>query len=118
MESGETKFIANADYEERNTRALYLSAGQEVTSGPADTTWPGWIWASDSSERSGYVPAEILEPLGEDRWAAMEEFDPTVLKLRRGDEVTSLKQIHGWHWCRNGQGDEGWVAGYLLRPQS
>lgn len=116
METEEARFIANADYEERNTRALHLTAGQEVTSGPADTTWPGWIWASDSSGRSGYVPAQILEPLGEDRWAAMEEFDPTVLKLQRGDEVTSLKQIHGWHWCRSENCDQGWVAGYLLKP--
>lgn len=116
MANEDTRYIANADYEERNTRALHLNAGQEVTSGPADTTWPGWVWASDSDDRSGYVPAEILEPLGEDRWAAMEEFDPTVLKLTRGDEVTSTKQIHGWHWCRNANGEEGWVAGYLLKP--
>ena len=110
------RYTASADYEERNTRALHLSPGQEVTSGPADTAWPGWIWASDSDERSGYVPIEILEPLGEDRWAALEEFDPTVLKLSRGDVVTSLKQIHGWHWCSNAHGEQGWVAGYLLKP--
>ena len=118
MSGQESRFVANADYEERNTRALHLSAGQEVTSGPADAAWPGWVWASDSDECSGYVPAEILEPLGEDRWAALEEFDPTVLKVTRGDVVTSLKQIHGWHWCRNANGEEGWVAGYLLKPAS
>lgn len=108
-------FKINADYEENNTRALHLTAGQEVTSGPADSTWPGWIWATDSSGCNGYVPAEILEPLGEDRWAAMEDFDPTVLKVSRGEVVESLKQLHGWHWCRNGAGKEGWVAGYLMK---
>lgn len=116
MSEESNRYTANADYEERNTRALHLSAGQEVTSGPADTTWPGWIWARDGDECSGYVPEEILEPLGEDRWAALEDFDPTVLKLTRGDVVTSLRHLHGWHWCRNERGEEGWVADYLLKP--
>ncbi len=110
-----TKFVANADYEERNTRAIHLEPGQEVTSGPADTAWPGWIWATDFNGHSGYVPEEFLEPLGEDRWAALKPFDPTVLKVLRGDEVTSIQQIHGWHWCENEAGERGWVAEYLLR---
>ncbi|MEP2777175.1 MAG: SH3 domain-containing protein [Luteolibacter sp.] len=112
------KFKINADYEENNTRALHLTAGQEVTSGPADTAWPGWIWATDSSGRSGYVPEQILEPLGEDRWAAMEDFDPTVLKVTRGETVTSDRQIHGWHWCHNEAGKAGWVAGYLMKAEA
>jgi hypothetical protein len=109
-------FTANADYEENNTQAIRLEAGQEVTSGPEDKAWPGWIWATDSSGRNGYVPAEYLEPLGEDRWAATKDFDPTVLKITRGDKLTSLQQIHGWHWCENETGKQGWVAGYLLKP--
>lgn len=110
------RFTANADYEENNTQAICLEPGQEVTSGPEDKAWPGWIWATDSSGRNGYVPAEYLEPLGEDRWAALQAFDPTVLKITRGDQLTSLQQIHGWHWCENEAGKQGWVAGYLLRP--
>lgn len=111
-------FTANADYEEKDDQALYLTAGQEVTTGPADREWPGWIWVKDSSGRNGYVPAEILEPLGEDRWAILDNFDPTILKVRRGDSILSLKEIHGWHWCRNDNSAEGWVAGYLLKPTS
>ena len=109
-------FVANADYEEKDSYPLYLRAGDEVTVGPVDRAWPGWVWAMDSSERRGYVPEEILEPMGEGRFAAMEDFDPTVLSVRRGDRLESLRQIHGWHWCRSESGAEGWVAGYLLRP--
>lgn len=108
-------FTANADYEENNSLAIQLSPGQEVTSGPADRAWPGWIWATDSEGRNGYVPAEFLEPLGEDRWAALQAFDPTVLKITRGDKIKSLQQIHGWHWCENESGSKGWVADYLLK---
>jgi hypothetical protein len=116
--SGMAKFVANADYEERDNRPLRLRAGQEVSVGPVDRAWPGWVWATDGSDRGGYVPEEILEPLGEGRFAAMEEFDPTVLAVKRGDALDSLRQIHGWHWCRHADGREGWVAEYLLRSDS
>ena len=109
-------FIANADYDERDSYPLQLAAGDEVTVGPVDRAWPGWVWAVGANECRGYVPESILEPLGEGRFAAIEDFDPTVLNVRRGDELESLRQIHGWHWCRNVHGKEGWVAGYLLKP--
>ena len=109
-------YTANADYEEMDSQPLRLSGGEIVHTGPADHTWPGWVWASDDGGRAGYVPQELLRPLGEDRATATGSFDPTVLTIRRGDRLESLRQIHGWHWCRNGHGAEGWVAGYLLRP--
>jgi hypothetical protein len=110
------RFTANADYEEKDSHPLHLAPGDEVTVGPVDRAWPGWVWAEGDRDRDGYVPEAILEPLGEGRYAALEAFDPTTLVIRRGDELESLKQIHGWHWCRNAAGQQGWVAGYLLRP--
>jgi hypothetical protein len=110
-------FTANADYEEKDTDPLALQPGDEITTGPADRTWPGWIWATTATGSNGYVPEEVLTPLGDGRFTVTEPFDPTVLTIRRGDALESLRQIHGWHWCRNAAGQEGWVAGYLLRPQ-
>lgn len=109
-------YTANADYEEHDSRALHLAQGDVVTAGAEDRAWPGWIWVGDGDGRAGYVPADILRPLDDGRFAAMKRFDPTVLTIRRHDRLHSLHQIHGWHWCRNDLGDEGWVAGYLLRP--
>lgn len=110
------QFIANADYEEKDADPLRLEPGDEVSVGPADHAWPGWVWAVDKNGRSGYLPEEILEPLGEGRFSVMTAFDPTVLTIRRGDRLEPLRQIHGWHWCRSETGREGWVAGYLLKP--
>lgn len=109
-------FTANSDYEETDSDPIHLKPGDEIRVGPADRTWPGWVWATDGLGRDGYVPEEILTPLGEGRFEAEQAFDPAVLKIRRGDRLESLRQIHGWHWCRNDSGVEGWVAGYLLRP--
>jgi len=111
-----TSFIANSDYEEKDSNPIRLQQGDEVSVGPADRAWPGWVWATDAAGNDGYVPEAILKPSAESRFAAVEAFDPTVLTIRRGDHLESLRQIHGWHWCRNERGAEGWVAGYLLRP--
>ena len=110
------KHTANSDYEDNDSEPIRLAPGDEVLVGAADRTWPGWVWASDSIGNDGYIPEEILKPLGDGRFSVIEAFDPTVLKIRRGDFLESLRQIHGWHWCRNEGGEEGWVAGYLLRP--
>jgi len=109
-------FTANADYEEKDTDPLALQPGDEVTVGHADRAWSGLFWAANAAGCDGYVPEEILRPLGGGRFTVTEEFDPTVLTVRRGDRLESVRQIHGWHWCRNAVGLEGWVAGYLLRP--
>ncbi len=110
-------FIANSDYEEKDSHPIRLKPGSAVTVGPADQAWPGWVWASDAEGNDGYVPEEILRDDGDGRFSALEAFDPSVLTIRRGDRIESLRQIHGWHWCRNEGGFEGWVAGYLLRPE-
>jgi len=111
-------FIANSDYEEKDSDPICLQPGDEIQAGAADRTWPGWVWATDGRGNDGYVPEEILEPLGDGRFRAKEVFDPTVLTIRRGDRLKSIRQIHGWHWCRSeSAGKEGWVAGYLLKPE-
>ena len=109
-------FIANSDYEEKDSDPIWLEPGDQVQAGDADRTWPGWVWASNASGHDGYVPQEILKEVGAGVFEVTEAFDPSVLTIKRGDQLESLRQIHGWHWCRNGQEAEGWVAGYLLRP--
>ena len=110
------RFTANADYEEKDRDPIDLKAGDEVTVGPADRAWPGWVWAVDGLGRRGYVPEKILEPLGEGRFALMKDFNPSVLTVKRGEPLESLEQLDGWHWCRDEGGTEGWVADYLLNP--
>lgn len=109
-------YTASSDYEEKDRDPLRLEVGDRVEVGAADRTWPGWVWAKNPAGKGGYVPQEILKEAGEGWCELIEPFDPAVLTIKRGDRLDSLRQIHGWHWCRNAQGVEGWVAGYLLRP--
>lgn len=110
-----TRYVANADYEDKDSDPLFLQVGDQVSIGIADATWPGWVWAENGNGRKGYVPMEILEPLDDSRFVAKEAFDPKVLTLKRGDALESLRQIHRWHWCQNQRGEQGWVADYLLK---
>jgi Variant SH3 domain len=109
-------FIANADYEEKDRKPIKLIEGDEVLVGLADKAWPGWVWATDAHGKDGYIPEGILKSLGEGRFQVVENFNPHVLCIKRGDQLESLKQVHGWHWCKNLRGEEGWVGGYLLKP--
>lgn len=109
-------FTANSDYEEKDSHPIHLQPGDIIHTGRADQTWPGWVWATDAKGNDGYVPEAILEPASDGSFTVKEAFDPTVLTIRRGDKLSSLRQIHGWHWCQNAAGEQGWVAGYLLRP--
>ena len=110
-----THYIAYADYEDKDSDPLFLNPGDEVSTGVTDATWPGWVWAENGAGKKGYVPEEILEPLGDSRYRAKERFDPTVLTLKRGDSLATMRQIHRWHWCQNQRGEQGWVADYLLK---
>jgi hypothetical protein len=111
-----SQFTANSDYEEKDSDPIRLKAGDRVRVGAADRTWPGWVWAVDANGNDGYVPEEFLKEEGNGQFVVIEDFDPSVLTIKRGDQLESMRQIHGWHWCRNHQGTQGWVAGYLLRP--
>lgn len=112
-----TYYRANSDYEDQDTNPLTLSVGDLVKTGNKDQTWPGWIWAVDSNGNDGYIPEEFLQPADNGFSRVNVAFDPRVLKIKRGDRLASVQRIHGWHWCQNESGEEGWVAGYLLRPE-
>lgn len=111
-------FIANSHYEEKDQRPIELKSGDLVTLGQDDHTWPGWVWATNNIGQTGYIPKAIIAPSESSPHRLLEDFNPTVLTIHKGDQLVSLKQVHGWHWCRNEDGHEGWVAGYLLRPIS
>ena len=92
-------FITNSDYEEKDSDPIRLEPGDEVTTGPADQAWPGWVWATDAAGNDGYVPEMILKAAGQGRFSVTEAFDPTVLTIRRGDRIESTRS---WISCGAG----------------
>jgi hypothetical protein len=111
----ERSFITNADYEVIDRAPLVLALGDCVRVGKKDSDWPGWIWVTAINGRGSYVPEEILS-LNDDGTAVVKlPFHARDLSVVKDEPVTSVREVKGWHWCRNEDGEEGWLPAYLLR---
>ena len=117
--SGTSKFkeqgkTSNADYTVVDRSPVCLKVGEIVDLGMEDKVWAGWVWASNQEGRGTYVPVTSLERVGEEQAKVVEEFQAVDLSLKKGEEVTALREVCGWFWCRNAAGAEGWVPDYVL----
>ena len=80
------------------------------------------IWRRDripnltvqSDLRPGVLPEEVVSANGGDRATVILAFHAHDLSVKKQEAVTSLREVKGWHWCRNGAGQEGWLPAYLL----
>jgi hypothetical protein len=108
-------FTANTNYTVVDRSPLHIQAGDTVTVGPRDKSWPGWIWVSTQDGRGSYVPEDILEMDGT-RASIRTAFSARDLSVKSGEAVTALREISGWLWCRNASGEEGWLPEFVLRP--
>ena len=109
--------IATSDYHVIDRAPLVLHIGDQVRLGPLDPDWPGWIWVTADNGRGSYVPEEILDPQTDGSARVLHAFHARDLSVSKGDEVDSLREVKGWHWCRDNQGAEGWLPAYLLKTE-
>lgn len=106
--------VSNADYTVVDRSPVCLKAGELVELGNEDKVWTGWVWVSNAEGRGTYVPVSSLERISEGEAKVVVEFQAVDLSLEKGEEVTALREVCGWFWCRNASGDEGWVPDYVL----
>jgi len=108
------KFHANADYTVIDRAPLSLLPGQSVRLGRRDGDWPGWVWVTADDGRGSYVPEEVVQATHGDRATVLQAFEAHDLSVKKHETVASIREVKGWHWCRNQAGDEGWLPSYLL----
>jgi hypothetical protein len=106
---------ANADYEVIDRAPLVLQSGDSVRLGKRDADWPGWIWVTAITGRGSYVPDETLCMNDDGTARVVQPFHARDLSVKKGQRVESVREVKGWHWCRNEEGEEGWLPAYLLR---
>lgn len=109
-------FRASADYAVIDRAPLALRIGQEVQVGRKDVDWPGWVWVTAEGGRGSYVPEDILIPVNAETARVQQAFQAHDLSVKKNDQVTSLREVKGWHWCKDAAGNEGWLPAYLLVP--
>ena len=105
---------ANADYEVIDRSPLLLETGERVRVGKRDADWPGWVWVTAISGRGSYVPEDHLDLADDGTARVLHRFHARDLSVVKGERVESLREVKGWHWCRNEDGEEGWLPAYLL----
>lgn len=107
-------YTANTNYTVVDRSPLHLRAGDTVTAGPNDKSWPGWIWVNTADGRGSYVPEDILEITGSTA-CVRTPFSARDLSVKSGERVAALREVSGWLWCRNAAGEEGWLPEFVLR---
>jgi hypothetical protein len=120
-----------------HTDPIAVRAGDAVTVGRRDTTWPEYVWCTGPDGREGWVPEAFLEPAGDD--GAVEpgtagggtvepgsgggdatlrrvrrDYDARELDVAPGDVVLAGEEAGGWYWCEAADGRRGWVPAECL----
>ncbi len=93
---------------------LKLRKGDRVTVEARECEWPGWLWATDSSGRAGWIPEAWLSVSGT-AGELLRNCDATELDAEAGDTVEILERESGWVRCRKKDGAVGWLPENVLK---
>ncbi len=94
---------------------LTIRKGDPVQIGQRHARWTDYVWATDRSGSSGWVPLSVLDnAFGQA--AALEDYSAQELTARPGERVRLLWQAGGWWWCENQDGDRGWLPNESVEP--
>lgn len=93
---------------------LAAKAGEVMTIGDRESEFSGWVWCSDSTGKSGWVPQNYIEMLGPSA-RLIRDYDATELTVSEGDELILLEEESGWVWCRTVDDRYGWIPATAIR---
>ena len=89
---------------------INVSAGDRLTLPGDFEIWDGyrWLWAVAPDGKSGWIPDTLVA--GSDRAPiAGADYSALELSCAVGEQLEVMSEHHGWAWCRNAAGKEGWV---------
>ena len=72
------------------------------------TSIPGWIWCSDETGRSGWVPETCLEIQGT-TGKMICDYDAIELTVGVGEILTVHREESEFYWVTNRNRGQGWV---------
>jgi len=87
-----------------------MAKGAPLTLSGREDIWDGhrWLWAIGDDGRAGWVPDDLLVTV-DGRPVAAWDYTAIELTVAAGERVDLLHHTHGWGWCRDGDGREGWL---------
>jgi len=95
---------------------IALRAGERVSVGRRDTTWPDYVWCAGPDGREGWVPEAFVELADDGTGRARRDYNARELDVAAGDVVLAGEEAGGWLWCEVADGRRGWVPAGCLAP--
>ena len=93
---------------------IHVYPGDPLRVGEESARYSAWFRVTTPGGISSWMPEAYLRRRG-GRGVALVTYDSTELAVSGGEEVTLLREIAGWAWCRASGGREGWLPGELLQ---
>jgi SH3-like domain-containing protein len=101
------------DYDTPYPEPFVIRKGDLLKPSERDSEWEGWIWCTNAEGKSAWVPESFLAIDGESA-RVLEDYDARELTVRVGDVLELIKEEAEWFWCRDKDGEFGWVPGNYL----
>ena len=106
MEGTKCRVIEN--YNSPYTDPWIITKDEILSIGQKESEWSGWIWCTNNSGESRWVPENYLEIQG-DTCKAKRDYNATELSVNVGEELTIEEEEAEWYWVTNQQKKSGWV---------
>jgi hypothetical protein len=95
-------------YNSPYTEPLFFKKNEIVSISEKDSEWSGWIWCTNKSGNSRWVPENYLE-IQEEKGILKRDYNAVELNVRIGDKFIIKEEEEKWYWVINKEGKSGWV---------
>ncbi|MFW9968805.1 MAG: SH3 domain-containing protein [Candidatus Odinarchaeota archaeon] len=96
------------DYNSPYTIPLLFKKGEVVSIGEKESEWSGWIWCTNKSGKSRWVPENYLKIRGS-KGKLKQDYNAIELSVKIGEEYIIKEEEADWYWVINKEGKSGWV---------
>ncbi|MEJ2277267.1 MAG: SH3 domain-containing protein [Candidatus Lokiarchaeota archaeon] len=96
------------EYKTPYTEPLIFNEGETVEIGKKESEWEGWIWCTNKSCESRWIPKNYLEISGK-KGKLNRNYEATELSVKKGEVLQIEDEEAQWFWVKNENGSRGWV---------
>ena len=105
------KVRASRDYQAQYADPIQGESGTTVLVAREDDEYRGWWWCTAPDGRTGWVPADVLEPppIAGGTAVLRRYYSARELTVRAGESLLVEEERTGWLFVRNVHGERGWI---------
>ena len=118
------KFRALRNYNVFYTNPIELSVGEKIKINFKKINppkWEGWFFCQSSSGNCGWISENYFKVENPNICSSAatitKEYTARELGIKQGEKCTALFHDHGWTFCEDQNGLQGWLPDEVLRPE-